>query len=544
MNESTDTYQINARMFRLVSYVLVSLMMGCMAITVIQLEARLVPHWRTWYLPIACFLISMERLYTHRQMESYTMLGWQWVVAQIAQWVTVAVVLRILVSLSYGLDPFLQMIKGLRGDFFFTFFDNEMLAAFVVVLLVWLITGSISVLLDEMQVDPKELPLEFYREEAKKTPPRERLISTVFGIGAGLVVAAALMRTDIRALVSELNQEPVEALPHLAAGAGNVVVYFFLALALLSQSQFAMLWVKWRSLRIPITRELAVKWALYSLFFLAALAIVVSLLPTSYSMGLLSVLGLILNFFFTLILFIFQLLLWLVMLPISLLLGLLGQENVSRSPPMPLELFNQMPSPEDAGPSTPIPFLEFLKSVLFWVVFLGVIGYSIVYYLRQHGEVLEKLKQIPGFTWLSRIWSWLAGLFGGWKQRYEVAREARQERRRIAREMAVATRRQRFISLRRLSPRQRVYFFFLAMVRRGGEQGLSRTESQTPYEYAGKLGGTLAEVDEDVASLTEAFVEARYSLHEVEAKHANLVKRYWERVRRALRLWGRRIREG
>ena len=50
-----------------------------------------------------------------------------------------------------------------------------------------------------------------------------------------------------------------------------------------------------------------------------------------------------------------------------------------------------------------------------------------------------------------------------------------------------------------------------------------------------KATGTLPEVDEEVASITEAFVEARYSRQDVDDSQAGRVKRYWERIRGALR---------
>jgi len=92
-----------------------------------------------------------------------------------------------------------------------------------------------------------------------------------------------------------------------------------------------------------------------------------------------------------------------------------------------------------------------------------------------------------------------------------------------------------FVNLRRLSARQRVFFFYLALVRRGGEAGLARKPSQTPNEYAQFLDKSLPEVSDSVDSMTESFMEARYSKHLIEPKQASLVQAYWERIRQALR---------
>jgi hypothetical protein len=82
-----------------------------------------------------------------------------------------------------------------------------------------------------------------------------------------------------------------------------------------------------------------------------------------------------------------------------------------------------------------------------------------------------------------------------------------------------------------------VLFYYLAMVRRGGEYGIAREPDQTPYEYQLKLQASLPEINRDLAALTEAFVEARYSRHEISEDQVGLVRRWWERIRRTLRRW-------
>jgi hypothetical protein len=91
------------------------------------------------------------------------------------------------------------------------------------------------------------------------------------------------------------------------------------------------------------------------------------------------------------------------------------------------------------------------------------------------------------------------------------------------------------MSLGRLSPRQRVYYFFLALVQRGSQRGLVRKENQTPYEYAEILEQALPEVNQDIASITDVFVSARYSKLEIEKDVAKSVKFHWRRIRGALR---------
>jgi hypothetical protein len=50
--------------------------------------------------------------------------------------------------------------------------------------------------------------------------------------------------------------------------------------------------------------------------------------------------------------------------------------------------------------------------------------------------------------------------------------------------------------LRKLSPRQQVQFYYLAMLRRGSEHGHARQPTQTPYEYARALENQIPEIDQ------------------------------------------------
>jgi hypothetical protein len=86
-----------------------------------------------------------------------------------------------------------------------------------------------------------------------------------------------------------------------------------------------------------------------------------------------------------------------------------------------------------------------------------------------------------------------------------------------------------------LNPRQKVLFFYLAMIRRGSESGVPRRPDQTPSEYSSILEEKVSDVSPEVDGLTEAFSEARYSQHPVEEARAGQVKTYWERIRLKLK---------
>jgi hypothetical protein len=171
---------------------------------------------------------------------------------------------------------------------------------------------------------------------------------------------------------------------------------------------------------------------------------------------------------------------------------------------------------------------------LLWGSLALIIIFSLLQFVRQHGGVREALRRSRLTNWLVLAWQWLTKnadrtrvtltrvIVEGWQNVV-----SRLEGKRILSAVSL-------IRLRSLDPRRQIFFFYLAMVRRGGEQGLLRKPSQTPSEYGAALEKALPASDEDIDSITQAFVEARYSRREVGDKDANRVRATWGRIRRAL----------
>jgi len=145
------------------------------------------------------------------------------------------------------------------------------------------------------------------------------------------------------------------------------------------------------------------------------------------------------------------------------------------------------------------------------------------------------LRQSRITNWLVLAWQWLyrnvdktretlsQAIADGWQSLV-----SRMEARRVLPPTTL-------VRLRGLDPRRQIYFFYLAMIRRGGEQGVPRKPSQTPAEYAAALENALPSTEKDVDSITESFVEARYSRREVDGRDADMAKAAWGRIRAALR---------
>jgi hypothetical protein len=348
----------------------------------------------------------------------------------------------------------------------------------------------------------------------------------------------AVARVDTRALFANETGVFRTELSPLEGGGAGTLLYFLFGLALLSQGRYITLNTRWYLQKVPVSRSMAGNWAIYSLSFLGLIVLIVSVLPTNYSLGLLSVLGYLLDLVLGVLFFITNIILLLFGLLLSLPFLLFRADPPIELPPIETPPPVEPPPPPALTESTGFPWLDLLKSLLFWSIFLGVVGYSIAQYLRQHEEILQRLRKIPGWAILASFWRWLTGVFGGFNRRVSTLIQAGRTRSRSPRESMNLESLRRFMSLRGLSPRQRVLFYYQALLRRGDETGLPREKSQTPDEYAERLERSLPTVKDDILALTESFSEARYARHPVESEDANQVKTYWEHIRRVFR--GRR----
>ncbi len=537
---NSDSTNSNQQLYAIVSTIIVSLMMACLGITLVLFVSKLVPGMSANYLPILGFLFALEQLSSFKKTKRFLIFSRSWFIYQFTQWVFILLVLKIVLLIAKPPESFRLIIQLWQLDFFTYFFDSDYIFAVIFILVIWIVCGYFAILLDEMSL--KELLIKYETISVApiyKPPVRERLLGLIFALGFIQVMLTALLRINLRMLLAgDLKNLAVQPLPYLAAGAWNVLLYFLLGLVLMSISQFTRLNARWHFQKIEITPQLGMRWATYSILFIVFLSVVASLLPTDYSLGFLSVLGYIIRYIVDFLLYIFGFIFSLVIVFFNLLLSLMGltpQSQVS----LPSREFSSPEPPMDTDASTVYPWLEVVKSLLFWMVFLGVIGFSVYQFFRQHEGIWSAIHRTPGFSWLTRIFQWLLGGFRRVNKRLFQAVEVRIQRFRRRREKSFLSKVPRFLNLRKLSPRQRVYFFFMAMIRRGGESGIRRQESQTPYEYAGRLEGRIPDVDHDVNSLTTAFVEARYSQRDIDEDEAGLVKRSWEKIRSALRSIGK-----
>ena len=530
---STANVKSNHKVFRWLGYLLIFLMMTCAILTVGNLIVNLAPQWHTGLIASILLFIVIDRLYTYRQLSSLTFLSSEWIFALGGQWALIVLLSRFLLSYADGLDSLRADLALFRRGDLAELLTGELVAALMFAFVFWILVGRFVEVLDQIRLE-QVLASQQSPVQSEAVPAHQRLVSLTFSVGIGLVILTALARVNYKAIVSNVEGIPSLEFSRFSGGEAGALLYFIFGLALLSLSRLMTLQTHWNQLRIPVSSEnLYRQWGLYSLFFLLILGVLVSLLPAGDSLGFFSVLGTLLEFLIAVLLFLGQLILTLLMLLISLPFVLFGGRtpNVMPSAPPPMPVF---PAASPAPPLINPELWALIRSIFLWGSLIVILVFAFIQFVRQHGGIRAAVRSARITNWLILAWQWLyrsAEKAGGSVSR-AIAEGWQNLVSRLEGKRVLP--RPGWINPRSLDPRRQVYFFYLSMIRRGAEQGLTRKPSQSPVEYAAQMEKALPDAVEDIESITEAFVEARYSRQEVDSEKANTVKATWGRIRRAL----------
>ena len=520
-----DSYHLNEKVATIASHVLLAGMMVCLVNTVALLASRLVRGYSGQYLPFLGLLISLEAMLTWRRTKRWMELNTYGITYWVIEWIVLIIFIKIFLYAWHGFGQFITDLGKWPQFFLEAFFNPETVFVLVLAGFVWLWTGLNVVDLNELEGDYNAL----FSDDTgvilnERNSRRQHIVSRFFILGFLMVAITALLQIDF----SNFSVSPIIRMRDFT----NLVVYFLLGLTLISLTQLSVLRATWAWDQVPISTNVAKRWITFSLVFLALVSIVALVLPTSYSMGLLATL----NYILSLIISVVSFLVMLIFMPILSLIGWLLTKLFGKAPTGSTINFQPPPTPpviQQAGTSP--AWFEAAKSIIFWVIFIGIVGYAFISYIRQNQDLLRKIRRLRGFTWLMKAWQWLRERIGGFSQQLTTTVKSTIERlgSRLRRSLPGGP--ISFINPNRLTPRQRVLFFYLALVRRGADSGLPRKPAQTPYEYARELQTGLSEVGQEVGDVTEAFIEARYSQHEIKNDLAEIVRTEWERIRRAIR---------
>jgi hypothetical protein len=500
----------------------IGVMFGCIALSLVELVRLFFPVWNGTYLVVACVLAALEANYSYRLIRSRRLRGTDLLRFRIVE---IALLLLLLIIGSYLGDSWARVLSVIRSSPYQLerVLDVEIIGAFILVMVSWHVSTQTTRDFERLHEPP--------RYHRYYVPPMESMTERFFWGGAVLLIAAGLTRIGVAQLLN-LRRPSV---PGLVL---NVLVYFLLGLVMLSQVRFATLRKQWEAGETKVAEELPRRWVRYSLAFIGLAAFLAFLLPTGYTLGLLEVIGYLLAVVLAVLSLIATLIFWLFLLPFAWLLSLLGAEvgPDRRIEPPP------RPFPVDSGGYAGPGWFQIVRSLVFWVITLGIVFYVVRSYLRDHPELLESLAALGLVRALRRMWSALWGWLGGWGEIFRE-RMPRGWSLRLGRRGGPSKKPFGFFRLGALSSRDRVLYYYLSVLHRAGQQGFPRRPAETPYEYRATLGPKLPEAQSEMDQLTHAFVEARYSQHAVDREDARRVRVSWQQVKAALRALGRRTKE-
>lgn len=493
-------------------------MIACVGVSIIALIGAVNPTWSGAYLLIGMVLATLEGIYSHRILKRSRAIDLSPVQFRLAEWGILILLLKGLFYLCHPWEFFVADIKTIAASpwsFFSLDFNILLLLAFIA----WL-SAINSMQNFEDLYDP-------YSFRSTDVWPYLDLRARFFWGGGVLVFISGIHQIILQAGYAGLvdfNR------PGIGGILLNVLVYFVLGLVTLSQANFITHLTRWKIQGISAPSALTRQWIQYGVFVLALVALIIFFLPTRYTMGFLTtanfVLGVILQIAFSL----YQIIMFIFTLPFILVASLISGEGV---PAMDMSHLQMSPPEQAAPPAEGLPWWEAFRSIIFWLVILTAIGYLIKTYFKDHPELITILRQIKwlgfSFNWLGRLWRWLMGIA---QSGVDLLPRPGNKNSPLPSRLASLITRPRF-RLGAMSAREQIIYYYLSVLRRSEKSGLPRHKSQTPAEFAPKLNQALPEVGSEISQLTQAFIQARYSLEPLDDHKAGLARSIWQKIRAA-----------
>lgn len=494
---------------------LISGMMACIAAAWVAVAEFFSPGWHGTYLVIMVALLTLETLVSEQVSKRFLDPS-QRIPVRMAEIVLALLLLKPMTYLDRGWTVF---VRDGHGWFYqpFTFFtDPEYGVALIVLLGLWFIALGIA------------RALEVLGDPYSRASEREFQLTYLDGrfvLGALFLLAAAGL-VQVQLTGEGIRFRPVE----MSSLTWLPLVYLGLGLLLFGQARLALLQAGWQREGVPVAPEVSRRWVSWGLLFVGGVSFLALLLPAAstetgfYVFVWLAFLAAIVG---GVVLFLLQLLLYLILLPI---LVVLRTENLTlpQSPGLP-----SLPPPPPDVPTTVPAWWTYLRLTLFWVGVLVVILLLLRQFVRHWSAVSARGDLRRGILgWLAQLWRALLARWKGLRTQVSALRRRPVQAGEPEGGEATPSWWRRW---RARTQRERVRRLYLVMLERARQVGHPRSPSQSPYEYAVRLAPNVTGEEEALTGLTQAFVEARYSQRDFESEEIHFLRRLWNRLRRRLR---------
>ena len=491
-------------------------MVGCVALPLSQLITFVAPSLHRPLLFAACVLAALEVNYSHHLIRRRFISGDDALRFRFIEIGFVYILVRIFSLLlnggSLSLNPADPLIINLQ-HVLASLLDLETILALILAVACALAVEDALNAFDQLAESPQA--------DARSFSPQDTLTGLFFTGGGVLLVLSGLARVGL-GQIFDLNRPAITGL------VGNVLLYFVLGLVLLSQVHYERLTARWHSQGVRMPPELAGRWVRYTLFLLLGAGLVAFALPTGYTAGVLGLFGQVLVVLTVLNWGLFAILVSLLAIPLAYIMSLLAGAGLPVTPPKVVPPPNVVQELQKPLP----PWVETVRTVLVIALVAGMILYIVVNYLRDRTGLAEALRRAKWMDGLRRLWAALRHRVSGLVASARDLAPLAWLRERLRRVVLPAG---GYFRLGAASARDQVLFYYLSLLRRARERGFGRRPPQSPREYEPVLEQQLPEAAADLAALTAAFEETRYSAHPVDPAAAQDARDRWQRLRAALR---------
>lgn len=498
--------------FRITQPLLLAGMMLCWVTPIVLLGERWLVGWKGDYLLFLVPFVVLEGIWSRRiyQREKITGMDQLW------RWVAEAVVLILIAKLcSYsgrGMEQFLVDL-AMWVEEPIRIITVEILLVSVIILIVWMLGQSMQSELERLS-DPGE-------SGSERQMARERLMGFTFGGGFWLLMVSGIVFALSKGF--DLFQEDLFRSLQII-----VVGYAILCLVFLAHIQYLRRKMEWSLEGMPIPEKIGKRWLSWGAGMALGVFLVAIILPAIYLVGpdrLLFWLFGLFGYLAKAVVFV----LLLVCSPIFWLLSqLMGEQSV------PPESLPDLTFPPALPTGEPPAWWISLRQIILFIVIAMMLVAILVTYMK------DRRISLPMLTVISERLKWILRKLHQWLLRFRGRAKwiLKGIKLRRASPQDSATRVPGRISLYPTrSPRGRIRRYYLTFLERARETGHTRAPQQTPREYADQLVVHVTDQQAELSTLTEAFIQARYSSREMDPEEVRPVHEAWKKLRGNLRRW-------
>lgn len=497
--------------------------------------------WRA--LILLAFIISLETIYTTFWLRDPDRRLMSNIAYRAAELVVILLITRVFTWAVAGNWPTGARLRDIQ-ETPIELFDPFFIVAFILMIFVWQQASIMAELFNRLAISEAEASFQALPYSARKAIAEDRparlfragLVREFFQRwiwgGVALAVFTALATLDLAAARagSLSNLVTMGMRPELLAA---LVGYFIVGFWLLSQARLAMLNARWLADDVIKDETLASAWRRRSLWVLLGIALLAAFIPIGSTLPI----GRILDAVVYGVVYGAGVIFYVVTFLFITLLAFLGrtQEGVETEDLLMDDMVAE-PPPPPPPPQPPSEATTLLLGMIFWSVMLTVTIVALVFYLRERGYTFNArlLRQL----WRDFV-AWVSQIGLGLRLKVDNLWPTGSLRRKGQENTAVSDSDtlpwwQRLWP-GRLSPRERIRYYYLALVRQASQAGVERQQHQTPLEYEQPLHETWPETDAEVDAMTQAFLHARYSRQPVADDEAINVEATWKALKPRLK---------